>query len=100
MFSDPRIGGSMSDKYVWTPTQAFMQRSNIGRFMRRHGIASYHDLVSRSTADIEWFWNAVIEDLGIEFYRPYDRLLDAGGGIPWSRWFRGGRVNLVDNCLD
>ena len=62
----------MSDKYVWTPTQAFMERSNIGRFMRRHGIVLYADLVARSTTDIEWFWNAVIEDLGIEFYRPYD----------------------------
>jgi acetyl-CoA synthetase len=90
----------MSARYVWKPTQAFMDRSNIGRFMRRHGIARYHDLVARSTSDIEWFWNAVIEDLGIEFYHPYNRLLDMSGGMPWSRWFVGGRVNLVHNCLD
>ena len=60
----------MSDKYVWKPTQAVIEHSNIGRFMRRHGIAGYRDLVARSTADIEWFWNAVVEDLGIEFFRP------------------------------
>jgi acetyl-CoA synthetase len=87
----------MSDKYVWQPTQEFMDRSNIGRFMHEHGIASYHDLIARSTADIEWFWNAVIDDLGIEFYRPFDRLLDTSGGIPWSRWFIGGQINLVHN---
>jgi acetyl-CoA synthetase len=90
----------LSDSYVWRPTQAVMERSNIVRFMRRNGIAGYHDLVARSTSDIEWFWNAAIEDLGIEFYRPYERLLDAGGGMPWSRWFVGGQINLVHNCLD
>ena len=68
--------------------------------MLRHKIASYRDLVARSTADIEWFWNAVIDDLGIEFYRPFDTLIDSTRGIAWSRWFIGGQVNLVHNCLD
>ena len=68
--------------------------------MKQQGIAGYRELVARSTADIEWFWNAVLEDLGIEFYRPFDTLLDTSDGIPWSRWFAGGQVNLAHNCLD
>ena len=90
----------MSTAYVWKPTQEVIDYSNIGRFMKRHGIAGYRELVARSTADIEWFWNAVVEDLGIEFYRPFDQLLDTSNGIPWSRWFVGGQVNLAHNCLD
>ena len=90
----------MSGAYVWKPTQAVVEHSNIGRFMKQQGIASYRELVARSTADIEWFWNAVIEDLGIEFFRPFDTLLDTSDGIPWSRWFAGGQVNLAHNCLD
>ena len=66
----------MSTSYVWKPTEAVIDYSNIGRFMRRHRIAGYRDLIARSTTDIAWFWNAVVEDLGIEFYRPFDRLLD------------------------
>ncbi len=90
----------MSDAYVWKPTQEVIDYSNIGRFMQRHGIISYRDLIARSTTDIEWFWNAVIDDLGIEFYRPFDTLLDTSRGIPWSRWFVGGKINLAHNCLD
>ena len=70
------------------------------RFMRRHGIADYRDLIDRSTADIAWFWGAVIEDLDIAFFRPYDAILDTSRGIPWSRWFVGGSINLAHHCLD
>ena len=90
----------MPENYLWRPSPAAFENSNIGRFMKRHGIAGYRELVARSTADIEWFWNAVVEDLGIEFYRPFDTLLDTSDGIPWSRWFVGGQVNLAHNCLD
>jgi acetyl-CoA synthetase len=90
----------MATSYLWKPSQAVVEHSNIGCFMKRHEIADYRELIARSTSDIEWFWNSVVEDLGIEFYRPFDRLLDTGDGIPWSRWFVGGQVNLAHNCLD
>jgi acetyl-CoA synthetase len=90
----------MPEKYLWTPTQEVIDHSNIARFMKRYRIAGYHELVTRSTADIEWFWNAVVEDLGIEFYRPFQTLLDTSDGISWSRWFVGGQVNLAHHCLD
>ena len=93
-------GEFMSHPYLWKPSQAVVDHSNIGRFMKRNAIAGYRELVNRSTADIEWFWNAVIEDLGIDFYRPFDQLVDPSRGIPWSRWFLGGQVNLAHNCLD
>ena len=38
--------------------------------MRRHGIEGYRELLRRSQDEPEWFWHAVIEDLGIEFSRP------------------------------
>jgi acetyl-CoA synthetase len=90
----------MSEAYVWNPTELIVERSNITRFMRAHGISCYHDLVDRSIADIAWFWGAVVEDLGIQFFRPYDTLLDLSRGVPWSRWFLGGAINLADHCLD
>ena len=42
----------------------------------------------------------MIEDLDIAFYRPYDAILDTSRGIPWSRWFVGGSINLAHQCLD
>jgi acetyl-CoA synthetase len=85
---------------VWRPTRDLVERANVTRFMRTHGIEGYEELVRRSQEDIEWFWNAVAADLEIEFFRPYDQVLDTSRGIPWARWFVGGTTNLAHNCVD
>jgi acetyl-CoA synthetase len=85
---------------VWQPTREYVERSRLKRFMDRHDIASVTELMRRSTQDLEWFWNAVIEDLNIEFYEPYVKVVDTTPGIPWTRWCVGGKINIVHNCLD
>jgi acetyl-CoA synthetase len=88
------------DEVIWTPTEEYVERANVTRFMRAHGIGSYEELVKRSRDDIEWFWDAVVKDLGIEFFEPYERVLDLSRGKPWATWFVGGRINQAHNCLD
>ncbi len=90
----------MTDTYVWKPTGEIVEYSNIGRFMRRHGIAGYRELIAKSTSDIEWFWRAAVEDLHIEFFRPFENVLDSSRGIAWTTWFGGGTVNLAHQCVD
>ena len=85
---------------VWNPSEEYIERANVTRFMRANGIGSYDELVKRSTDDIEWFWDAVVRDLGIEFYEPYRRVLDTSDGKPWAKWFGGGKINLAHNCVD
>jgi acetyl-CoA synthetase len=85
---------------VWSPTQEVIERANVTRFIRRHGIGSYDELVKRSQDDIEWFWDAVVQDLGLEFYEPYSSVMDTSNGPQWTTWFRGGLVNLAHNCVD
>jgi acetyl-CoA synthetase len=85
---------------LWRPTEAFLRSSNIRRFMDRHHIKTYEELIARSTDDIEWFWDAAMQDLGIAWYQPYNKVLDTAAGIPWARWFMGGKTNIVYNCLD
>ena len=68
--------------------------------MDRHGLSTVEALMNRSTSDIAWFWEAVLEDLGIEFYAPYSQILDLSKGVPWPRWCVGGVLNIVHNCLD
>jgi acetyl-CoA synthetase len=50
--------------------------------------------------DIAWFWDAVVQDLGIEFSHPYTQVLDTSRGVEWSTWFGGGSVNLAHDCVD
>ena len=85
---------------VWRPSQEYVERANVTRFMRTHGISTYEDLVARSVADIAWFWDAVVKDLGIEFFEPYERVVDTSGGVEWATWFGGGSVNLAHDCVD
>lgn len=68
--------------------------------MVEHGLDDFDALVSRSIADPEWFWDAVVRFLGIRFTVPYDKVLDSSDGVEWTKWFVGGRLNLAVTCLD
>src|SRR2546430_693082 len=65
-----------------------------------HEIQSYDEMVRRSLGDVEWYWSQVERDLGLEWIRPYDRVLDVHQGIEWATWFMGGQINIAGNCLD
>ncbi len=85
---------------VWHPNPAWMEASNLMRFMQEHGIHSYDELMNRSIDDVSWFWDAALKDLGIEFYKPYDQILDLSAGIQFPSWCVGGQMNIVHNLLD
>ena len=85
---------------VWRPTPEVIERSRLTAFMRAHNLPDYASLLARSTEDVAWFWDAVLTDLGIEFYEPYTQVVDLSRGIAWPRWCVGGRMNIVHNCLD
>jgi acetyl-CoA synthetase len=96
-----RAEGSCSmDEVVWEPTDDYVKKANITRFMKKYDIRDYEELIKRSTEDIEWFWDAVIKDLDIEWFQPYEKVLDDSDGIQWTKWFIGGKINIVHNCLD
>jgi acetyl-CoA synthetase len=85
---------------VWFPNPEWIRESNLQKFMDRHGIADYDSLMQRSVNEIEWFWEAVLQDLDIRFYRPYRQIIDLSEGIRFPRWCVGGKLNIVHNCLD
>ncbi len=84
---------------VWTPSDDVLERANVVRLMRRHGIAGYRELVQRSIDDPEWFWPAAIEDMGLEFFEPWERVMDTSRGPEWATWFTGGKLNIAWNCV-
>ena len=94
-----RIVGGVTD-IIWSPTSEYIERANVTRFMRAHGIETPQELVERSVADVAWFWDAVVHDLDIEFLEPYQQVLDVSRGVEWATWFGGGRVNLAHQCVD
>ena len=85
---------------AWRPTPEQIEKSRVMAFIRRYGLRDYGDLLARSTADPEWFWRAVLDEIGVEFSRPYERVVDLSAGIAWPQWCVGGRMNIVRSCLD
>ena len=85
---------------VWRPSQDDIARSNLNAFMHEHGIASFDDLMRRSTKDVAWFTDAVLRFIDIRFSKPYSRVVDLDAGIPFPRWCVDGEMNIVSNCVD
>jgi acetyl-CoA synthetase len=96
----PEIWNGQGEPIAWTPTPEYLERSRLLRFMRRQGISTYDELVVRAAASPAWFWDAVVKDLDLRWYAPYDSVLDLSAGIEWPRWFGGGKFNYVANALD
>jgi acetyl-CoA synthetase len=84
---------------VWKPSAEALERANVVRLMRRHGFDDYWDLVRRSQDDPDWFWPAAIEDMGLDFFRPWDEVADLSRGPEWATWFVGGKLNVAWNCV-
>jgi len=86
-------------EYVWEPSAEVVEHANVTRLIRRLGCSDFFELHRLSVDEPERFWPAVVEDLGLEFSRPWERVLDESRGIEWARWFPGGRLNLAWNCV-
>ncbi len=91
---------SLSEPVAWRPSEEYLQKSRLLRFMQRHGIGDYSALLERATDDPAWFWDAVSEDLELVWQQPYTQVMDTSRGIPWTTWFVGGHFNYVETALD
>ena len=85
---------------VWSPEPSESRDTNLMSFMDRHGFDSLRSLHERSVEDPEWFWDAVLKDLDIQFYEPYEAALEQTEDPAFPRWCVGGQMNIVHNCLD
>lgn len=85
---------------VWQPTSEYVERAHLTEFMRLHTISDFQELMLRSTMDVAWFTEAILNYLDIQFYEPYVQVVDLSRGPAWPQWCVGGKMNIVHNCLD
>jgi acetyl-CoA synthetase len=85
--------------YVWKPGAEFVGHSNVARLMRVLGVATADELRAESVRDVGAFWGTVVEDLGLPFQVPYERVLDTTDGVAHPNWFPGGGFNAATACL-
>jgi acetyl-CoA synthetase len=85
---------------IWEPSQAFIESTNVWRFMQRLGFGDREEFLRFSRDEPERFWDELVREISVEWSTPYSRVLDASRGSEWARWFTGGRLNIAHNCLD
>jgi acetyl-CoA synthetase len=85
---------------IWEPSREFIENTNVWRFMERLGFRDREAFLRFSREDSNRFWDELMREMRVEWFTPYDRVMDASLGPEWSRWFVGGQLNIAHNCLD
>lgn len=87
-------------EFEFFPTEDQKNNSNIFKFMEKHHISSLEELSNKAQGDLEWFWKEVEKEIGIVWDEPYQTVLDVSKGIPWSKWFVGGKTNIYKSTIE
>ncbi|MCH7976439.1 MAG: AMP-binding protein [Bacteroidetes bacterium] len=85
---------------AWRPDSASINQTNLAAFWKKQGLDSYEALCEWAVEDVGRFWDAALDDLGVEFYEPYTQIMDASNGIERPVWCVDGVMNIVHNLLD
>jgi acetyl-CoA synthetase len=93
-------GASAASTYAWTPTREQIERSRLHAFMVKLGVEDLEALNDLARRDPERFWAATVDDIGIDWRLRPTRMRDTSAGLPFTRWWSGGRLNLVTNAAD
>jgi len=95
------------DEVVYEPPTDVVEGSNVYQFMQKHGIEDFEELHRRSTTDtgdaasgLDWFWDEVVDHLGLEFYEDYSAVRDDSDGPQFTDWYVDGELNIAHNVVD
>ena len=61
-------------------------------------IEQYHQDYKKSVEDPEGFWGSVAENF--QWRKKWDKVLDWNFTEPKIEWFKGGKLNITENCID
>lgn len=88
----------MSD-FAFIPTKEQAENSNVFRFMKKYDIKTLPELHKRSVADIDWYWDAVNDDISIVWDKKYSVVSDVSSGKAWTKWFIDGKLNIINSTV-
>lgn len=86
--------------FAFVPTDEQIKKSNLYKFMQKHKIYSLDELHKKSIKDLDWYWDAVNDDIGIIWDKKYTVVSDFTRGKPWPKWFVDGKTNIINSTVD
>jgi len=89
----------MIKEAFWTPDDQTIKNSNIYQMMLKNGLKTYKELWNWTVENKNEFWSQTVDNLGIQFQKKYDSVLDTNSDVEKPRWLKGARLNIVDSCF-
>ena len=86
----------LKEKRIFEPSKTFVEETNIKKWMDKHDISDYDDLLEKAADNPEWFWDDIATEL--EWYKPYKKTFK--WNPPHAEWFLDGKFNIIHNALD
>jgi acetoacetyl-CoA synthetase len=83
---------------LWTPSLDSVDSSELTRYMRSRGFATYDELWRWSVTEIEAFWASLWEWFEIRATRPYTHVLGRRA-MPGAEWFPGAELSYVEHVF-
>jgi acetyl-CoA synthetase len=83
---------------VMDETRKFEPPLALSRGAHVKSLAEYEEIYERSIQDPEGFWAEMARQL--EWFKKWDRVLEADFPKAVIRWFTSGKLNVSFNCLD
>jgi acetyl-CoA synthetase len=89
-----------TNNFAFIPTEDQIKKSNIHALMKKHNIESLSELTDKAKKDLDWFWSAVDEDIGIVWSQKYSAVSDFSAGVAWPKWFVNGKTNIISSTIE
>ncbi len=86
-------------RFAWTPTAEQAGASRLRHFIDSLGAGDLDGVARLAHDDPQRFWAAMADDIGIEWTRRFDTAMDTSEGLPWTHFWRGGKLNLARNAV-
>ena len=67
---------------IWEPSKELIENTNVWRFMQELGFDDREAFLRFSRNEPERFWDAVVRAMGIEWFEPYQHVLDTSREPP------------------
>lgn len=68
--------------------------------MKKYNIQNLLELSQKAKNDLDWYWKAVDEDIGIVWHQKYSSVSDFSKGPAWPKWFVNGKTNIICSTIE
>lgn len=86
----------LREKRIFKPSSDVVKSSNIHKWMEKHKIHDYNELLQKALDNPDWFWDELAGEL--EWFKQYKKTKK--WDPPYAEWFLEGKFNIIHNALD